>query len=196
MALRAATRTELYELDRRAMEEFGVPQERLMESAARAVVGEIEKLPGNASVTVFVGKGNNGGDGHIVAKLLAGGERRVLEHSVENHGGFYLIMPGIVVDAIFGIGLSREVTGRWREAIEAINASGQHVIAVDIPSGLDCDTGRPLGAAVRANTTVTFGLAKIGFDVPGAAAYTGRVVIADIGYPPELLSPFEVGKGR
>lgn len=192
MPHRAATRAELYELDRRALEEFGVPQERLMESAARAVVAEIERLPRNTSVTVFVGRGNNGGDGHIVAKLLAGGERRVLEHQVEAHGGFYLIMPGIVVDAIFGIGLSREVTGRWREAVEAINASGQHVIAVDIPSGLDCDTGRPLGIAVRANTTVTFGLAKAGFDAPGAATYTGRVIVAEIGYPPELLKPFEV----
>jgi NAD(P)H-hydrate epimerase len=188
---RAATRAELFELDRRAMEEFGIPSERLMESAARAVVAEIESLAPGTSVTVFVGKGNNGGDGHLVAKMLAGGARRVLEHNVDRHGGFYLVMPGIVVDAIFGIGLSREVTGRWRDAIEAINASGQHVIAVDIPSGLDPDTGRPLGVAVRANTTVTFGLSKVGFDLPGAATYTGRVVVADIGYPPELLAPFE-----
>ncbi len=193
MPLRAATRRELYELDRRAMAEFGVPQERLMENAARAVAAEIEKFPREMSVTVFVGKGNNGGDGHIVAKLVAGGERRVLEHSVENHEGSFLVMPGIVVDAIFGIGLSREVTGRWRGAIEAINASGQHVIAVDIPSGLDCDTGRPLGVAVHANTTVTFGLSKVGFDAPGAATYTGHVVVAGIGYPSELLAPFEVG---
>lgn len=188
---RPATRAELYELDRAAMEDYGIPSERLMENAARAVVAEIEKLAPETSVTVFVGKGNNGGDGHLVAKMLSGGARRVLEHRVETHGGFYLVMPGIVVDAIFGIGLAREVEGRWRDAIEAINNSGQHVIAVDIPSGLDCDTGRPLGIAVRANLTVTFGLSKVGFENPEAATYTGKVVVAEIGYPRELLRRFE-----
>jgi NAD(P)H-hydrate epimerase len=183
--MKAATRAELYELDRRAIEEFGIPSATLMENAGRAVAEEIGRLP-HQDVTVFAGKGNNGGDGRIVARLLAG-ERRVLLHDVETDDDL-TILPGIVVDAIFGIGLAREVTGRWRRAIEAINASGRFVVAVDIPSGLDCDTGRPLGVAVKADLTVTFGAAKVGFGTPGAAAYTGRVAVATIGYPSELLA--------
>ncbi len=97
----------------------------------------------------------------------------------------------LIVDALFGTGLSRAPEGPWRSAIEAMNASGAPVLAVDVPSGLDADTGRPFGGpCTRAAVTVTFGLAKRGFR--RARAFTGRVIVRDISLPPDLLR----GRGR
>lgn len=89
-----------------------------------------------------------------------------------------------IVDALFGTGLSGPLRAGYDVVVEAINKSGRPVLAVDIPSGLDCDTGRPLGATVRANLTVTFVAAKRGFVEPGADAYTGSVEVASIGIAP------------
>jgi NAD(P)H-hydrate epimerase len=95
---------------------------------------------------------------------------------------------GLVVDALLGTGLSGQVSGLVARLIEAINECGTPVLAVDVPSGLDADRGRPLGLAVRATETVTMGLPKLGlFLVPGID-YAGRVTVADIGFPPELVS--------
>lgn len=98
-----------------------------------------------------------------------------------------------VVDGLLGTGLTREVSGPLRAVIEAINASGRPVLALDVPSGLDVDTGEPLGLAVRAAATVTFVAEKVGFGRPGAAAYTGEVVVASIGVPGSLLRELEGG---
>jgi NAD(P)H-hydrate epimerase len=98
-----------------------------------------------------------------------------------------------LVDGLLGTGLSRPVEGPLRAVIEAINHSGKPVLALDLPSGLDADTGQPLGAAVRAEATATFVAAKLGFAAPGAADYTGEVAIIDIGLPRCLLEPFFVG---
>jgi len=90
----------------------------------------------------------------------------------------------MVVDGLFGTGLSGRVKGGYAALIEAINALGRPVLAVDIPSGLDCDTGQVLGVAVKATYTVTFAALKKGFTVPGAAEYTGRIYVAGIGAEP------------
>ena len=87
-------------------------------------------------------------------------------------------------------GLSRPVEGPLKAVIEAINDSGKPVFALDLPSGLDADTGRPLGVAVRAEATATFVAPKLGFAAPGAADYTGEVAVIDIGVPRRLLEPF------
>jgi NAD(P)H-hydrate epimerase len=92
-----------------------------------------------------------------------------------------------IVDGLLGTGLTRPVEGLLRDVIEAINAAGKPVLALDLPSGLDADTGRPLGVAVRAAATVTFAAPKLGFAVPGADAYTGPVHVAHIGAPRRLL---------
>lgn len=97
-----------------------------------------------------------------------------------------------VVDALLGTGLTRPVAGPLGAAIEAINRAGRPVLALDLPSGLDADTGQPLGVAVRATATATFVAPKQGFGVPGAAAYTGDVAVIDIGLPRTLLEPFRV----
>jgi NAD(P)H-hydrate epimerase len=98
-----------------------------------------------------------------------------------------------VVDALLGTGLTRPVEGALRAVIEAINRSGKPVLALDLPSGLDADSGRPLGAAVRARATATFVAPKLGFDAPGAAGYTGKVAVIDIGVPRCVLEAFRNG---
>lgn len=94
----------------------------------------------------------------------------------------------LLIDAIFGVGLEREVLSPYREVIDAINNSMRPALAVDIPSGLDADTGRPLGAAVRAKVTVTMAAPKKGFLKPSARPYTGKIIVADIGIPDEVIT--------
>ena len=89
--------------------------------------------------------------------------------------------PDLVIDAIFGIGVRGVLSEFYRELIDRINGFGSPVIAADIPSGLDADTGKPLGAVVRASKTVTMGYPKIGFQNPEAKQYTGEVIVANIG---------------
>jgi NAD(P)H-hydrate epimerase len=93
----------------------------------------------------------------------------------------------LLVDALLGTGLTGSVREPFLCAISGVNAAGRPVLAVDVPSGLDCNTGRPLGAAVRADRTVTFVLNKIGFTAPGAAEFTGRVEVAEISIPRRLI---------
>ena len=97
-----------------------------------------------------------------------------------------------MVDGLFGTGLTRPVEGVLRTVIEAMNDSGKPILALDLPSGLDADTGIPLGVAVRARATATFVAPKLGFAAPGAEAYTGEVAVIDIGLPRRLLKPFLV----
>jgi NAD(P)H-hydrate epimerase len=97
-----------------------------------------------------------------------------------------------LVDALLGTGLTRPVEGTLRTVIEALNRTGKPVFALDLPSGLDADTGRPLGVAVRARATATFVAPKLGFSVPAAVAYTGDVTVIDIGVPRSILEPFTV----
>lgn len=89
----------------------------------------------------------------------------------------------ILVDGLFGTGLARPLEGPAGALVDAVNASGRPVLALDVPSGLDCDTGLPLGRCVRAAVTVTFLARKIGFDRPGSEAWTGEVVVCPIGAP-------------
>jgi len=92
----------------------------------------------------------------------------------------------LIIDALFGTGLDRPVEGLARAVIDALNKTHHAVLSVDIPSGLDCDTGQPLGTAVKALATVSFCGPKKGFAT--AAAYTGKVIVADIGAPVELIA--------
>jgi NAD(P)H-hydrate epimerase len=95
-----------------------------------------------------------------------------------------------LVDGLLGTGLSRPVEGPLRRVIEAMNNSGKRIFALDLPSGLDADTGQPLGVAVRACATATFVAPKLGFTAAGAADYTGAVAVIDIGLPRRLLDPY------
>ena len=201
MEVKHVTREEMAEIDRRAIEEYGIPAAALMENAGRAVADEVAKL-GAARIAVVCGKGHNGGDGFVCARWLhnrgavvrvitvGADEPEVLRRMrvrVEPFAGA-IGECELVVDALLGTGLRGPVREPHRAAIEAINAAGRPVVAVDIPSGLDANTGDPLGAAVRATRTVTMGLPKIGFTRPGASAYAWEVVVADFGFPRDLIA--------
>ncbi|HSA58091.1 MAG TPA: NAD(P)H-hydrate dehydratase [bacterium] len=189
----ALTSEQSREADRRA-EDGGLPAAVLRENAGRGAFEILKKYFPDLSqkkILVVCGKGNNGGDGRVVARLLEGvaGEVRVIDV------GAWRAMPlheyDILIDAIFGTGLSRPVEGVAKEAIEAMNRSGKWKMALDVPSGLSADTGEPLGAlpkgttgvAVKADVTVTMGRPKIGLLQPQAAPYVGRLEVVDIGIP-------------
>jgi ADP-dependent NAD(P)H-hydrate dehydratase / NAD(P)H-hydrate epimerase len=187
----ALTSDQSREADRLAIES-GTPASVLMENAGRRAFEILKKyVPDLASKKVLVvcGKGNNGGDGRVVGRLLEGvaGEVRVI--GVGGGETPPLHKCDILIDAIFGTGLSRPVEGDDKAAIEAINRSGKWVLSLDIPSGLSADTGEPVGAvpkgttgvAVRANLTVTMGRPKVGLILPQAAPFVGRLEVVDIG---------------
>ncbi len=195
------TREVIEEIDRRAQEDFGIPADVLMEAAGKAVAKAVlERTSG--PVVVICGKGNNGGDGFVAARVLREEGRSVRVHLLSapapgtppdrNHQRVRdlcgPLSEGVIVDAIFGTGLRREVEGKYLSIIEEINQRATPVVAVDIPSGLDANSGEPLGAAVKADVTVTMGLPKTGFEKGGD--YTGEVIVADIGYPEALVGPY------
>ncbi|HEX9079443.1 MAG TPA: NAD(P)H-hydrate epimerase, partial [Desulfuromonadaceae bacterium] len=211
----------MQELDRRTIDELGVPGLTLMENAGAACADEIVSQFGGTGkrALVVAGKGNNGGDGYVIARLLArkGWEVRVCvladagqiggdaaanlallppdmvrfcprEGEVAALLGEEMPRTDVIVDALLGTGLNSEVGGVYREAIDLINGSGRPVVAVDIPSGIQAATGRVLGCAVTAGTTVTFACAKLGHAFHPGAGHTGRLVVADIGIPAELVA--------
>jgi NAD(P)H-hydrate epimerase len=98
----------------------------------------------------------------------------------------------IVIDALFGTGLSRQPDADMTKLIEVMNRSGLPIVAIDLPSGLDCDSGEALGACIRATRTVTFVAEKVGFANPASKQYTGEITVGDIGCPRELIE--EVAK--
>lgn len=188
---------EAQDLDRRAQGQFHIPSILLMEHAGKAVADEAEKL--GSSFVIVAGTGHNGGDGLVTARHLHNRGHRVEIVPFKRLEGIQFEMvsalkipivrelrASVVVDALFGIGLNRNVTGPAADLIERLNASGKKIVAVDIPSGLDGDTGQPRGCAVKADVTVTMGFPKLGFKKGPAKEYIGRLVVADIGYPREL----------
>lgn len=206
------TRNQLREIDRRAIEEYHIPGIVLMENAARGVAEiaweMIDRREG-AVVQIVCGHGNNGGDGLAVARHLHNRGATVtmsLWPATRDFAGDAAINyqiaramkldevehdsvppPSLIIDAIFGTGLDRPPKGKAETAIEIINRSETRVLAIDVPSGLDCDSGEPLGVCVRANRTVTFVAEKAGFANPASRQYTGKVHVADIGCPRQLI---------
>lgn len=150
--------------------------DELMERAGAAVAEVVlGRFPGR--VTVVAGKGNNGGDGRVCARVLREAGREV--DLVEGFGD--LGEPDVIVDALFGIGLRDAPRDDYARMIESINASGKPVVAIDVPSGVDGSTGEVPGAAVRATVTVTFGAAKVGLAVSPGRFHAGSVHVAPIG---------------
>ncbi len=208
--MNALSVAQIREADRRCIEEIGIPGAVLMDNAGEAVFREVKPGP----VAIVCGKGNNGGDGFVVARraLAAGrptsvillcdpddlrGDAALFMNAYRRLGGEIVIArngPALKaayatlghcatrVDAILGTGVRGEVRGFLREAIEGW--PGGYTVAVDLPSGMDADTGAPCGCCLRAEVTVTFQFSKRGFENPIAAPYLGRLVVADIGIPP------------
>src|SRR3954451_10006944 len=161
---------------RRAEEQHPGPMDELMERAGTAVAEHVLRQF-HGSVTVVCGKGNNGGDGKVCARVLREAGRDV--HVVEGVGN--LGTPDVIVDALLGIGLRDEPREDAARMIELMNASGCPVVAVDVPSGVNASTGEGPGAAVRATVTVTFGAVKVGLAVAPGRAHAGHVAVAPIG---------------
>jgi hydroxyethylthiazole kinase-like uncharacterized protein yjeF len=190
----------------------GTPGFALMLSAGQAVAQAARDLAEEGPILVVAGRGNNGGDGFVAARLLAEREfeveilsiersydastaagrawRAAQESPIDFVGRFKTRPMACIIDALFGTGLSRPPSGFEKQLILDMNKFDKRwvpVVAVDIPSGLDANTGRPLGIAVEATATVTMGLPKVGFQVPEARKYVGEVIVADIGFPADLL---------
>lgn len=196
------------ELDRLAIEEYGIPGIKLMSRAGKALFQSLQQhWPHSRSIAVFCGAGNNAGDGYIVARLaliagynvcvyavsdpeqLKGDARTAWQQYLEVDGRVLpfqaklAINTEVVVDALLGTGLDRAVSGLYADAIAAINASAANVVAVDIPSGLHADTGHVLGDAVVADVTVTFIALKQGLFTGLAAEVCGEIEYASLVVP-------------
>ena len=243
MIEKSRTREEMRELDRKAIEEYGIPGIVLMENAGRNVAEEVLKMVNmpqeetpvatgatpsdtadcrNVTVAILCGKGNNGGDGFVAARHLHNhgvpadvflvakiqDAARDGDAGINLHILLKMKIPVIeafdiagvnavlktmdrytlIADALFGTGLSGEVREPFRTLIRGVNGLGSPVIAVDIPSGLDCDNGRVLGEAILATKTVTFASAKRGFSLGDGPLHTGEVIVTDISIPRELVA--------
>jgi hydroxyethylthiazole kinase-like uncharacterized protein yjeF len=196
-ALPTLNSRQVRELDRLAAERFGVSVDRLMEAAGLAVARFCDR-----PAVVVCGIGNNGGDGLVCARKLhqagnlasvccvdrtrlrgpAAAAAEALEVAgVEVESDLRLNGASLVVDAIFGVGISRPPQGLFAEWIEAINASGKRVVAIDVPSGLDADTGVAYAPCVRADVTVTLGLPKQGLLLADGPSVAGEIWVVDIG---------------
>jgi len=216
---------EMMEMDRRTIQEFGIPGHTLMENAAR---GAVEVLSNHfpdfktQNICVICGKGNNGGDGLVMARYIAGhiqgssGSIKVFllgsKNSVQGDAALNLLLlektgvtvkeilsekdmsffesgaksHDIFIDAIFGTGLNAPVKGIAEKLIRFLNETNANVFSVDIPSGLDSETGKPLGTSIQAAVTATFGFPKIAHSVYPGASYCGKIDIIDIGIPKHI----------
>lgn len=200
--------SQVRELDRIAIEEMGIPGICLMERAGGAAFALLKKLwPHARRIIVLCGSGNNGGDGYVLARLayLAGYDITVLQlgdtsklkgdaqiaFEAMTHVGLIpqvfaekkLSIVDVIVDAIFGTGLDREVTGRWREVIDALNHRNCPLLSLDTPSGLHADTGTVLGVAVHADVTISFIGLKQGLFTGMGVDYRGKIYFDDLQVP-------------
>ena len=231
--MRPLTREQVRAVDLRANGDYSLPGIVLMENAGRnaahllMALASLDRVVPPLRVAIVCGRGNNGGDGFVMARHLEnlGAEVKLLlacdpaayrgdaavNHAVAVRAGIpidqlesapmeawsaALAGSDWIVDALLGTGSSGAPRGAVATAIRAINlARGPHVpecrpprvLAVDLPSGLDCDTGLTANECVRADATATFVARKIGFDAPDASAFTGAVHVLDIGVPRRLL---------
>lgn len=231
--MKLPTVQEMQNLDRSATTDYGIPSIILMENAGVGSVNVMEKKLGpchNSFALIFVGPGNNGGDGLVIGRhlhqkgcqpvffflvnpdSLSGDSAINLDivkklklpfHVIDNSGRVETIpilfkqfesrgLPCyVIVDAILGIGLDREVSNHFADTINLINRPGFRqktpIISVDTPSGMDADTGKVLGTCVKADCTTTYGCAKPGHYIHGSSQWTGELEIVDIGIPPEAV---------
>jgi NAD(P)H-hydrate epimerase len=219
------TRDQVREVDRRAINDYGLIGLVLMENAGRNAAALLLQLGITGSVVICCGTGNNAGDGFVIARhlenagidvtiLLAvpssglAGDAAVNFHILQR-AGMRIVEPppdgpkslwspelagaDWIVDAMLGTGTQGSLREPYLTAISTINASGRKVFAVDLPSGMDCDTGQPLGDCIRAQHTATFVALKPGFNSPPAANFTGQVHVIDIGVPRRLLDELAAG---
>ena len=214
---RIATRREMQAIDAYSIHEIGIPGMVLMEKASMALYEEVTaRFPDvHSRCLIVVEKGNNGGDGLALGRLLSEDGYPVDIYEIDGISSAsdsylaqkYILekldipvlceMPeeeyDIIIDGIFGVGLTREVAGIHKEVITKLNKINAYRIAVDVPSGVDASTGMILGTAFKADLTVTFGLSKIGLLLYPGAAYAGEVIVKEIGFPKLAVDEVDPG---
>lgn len=213
--MKVVTVKQIQQLDEEAITRYGVPSLALMENAGRGVFEAVMKVR-PAVVTVVCGLGNNAGDGFVAARhlinagvkthlILIGRADQLKQDALINYSILkrlkYPIQEitrltartlamireaDVVIDAIFGVGLNREMTEPFKSVIETLNRDAKKIVAVDIPSGLDGTNGNIYGVCIQAHKTVTFSFAKRGFYQNAGPKLTGKVMVVDIGIPDKL----------
>lgn len=208
---------EMRNLDRRAIEKYGIVEAILMENAGQAAYFTILQAIGiqNKKFVFFCGIGNNGGDGLVVARKIFStggkvtvfilGDRSKFKGAAKQNFDIADKMQinmidlqdltsaieavknaDAIIDAIFGTGLDRDVEGKYKDVIDLINSSQKPVFSIDIPSGVNGDTGQVMGSAVKANYTTTFGLPKIGNLLFPGFELGGKLCVTHISFPPAI----------
>lgn len=203
------TGTQMKEVDYFAINEIGIPSVVLMERAALSVVEEIEKrVKGKERILVVCGTGNNGADGAAIARMLHlhdflvtvlmigdrenWTEEMKLQSAINEKLGMFLSEDcelisdsyEIIIDALFGVGLTREIKGIFEDVINRLNQRNSgFMVAVDIPSGIHAGTGKVMNTAIRADLTVTFGFEKVGTALYPGKEFSKDTVVKDIGFP-------------
>jgi len=223
------SRDEVRDVDRRAIEEFGIPGVVLMENAGRGCVDWLAELGVAGRVVICVGKGNNGGDGFVIARHLENrgvdvkvllfanpetlqGDAKINYEIIERTGtpirvvtnpqskddfeslaNEELASSDWIIDALLGTGTKGSLREPFPAIINAINRTSARTLAIDLPSGQDCDTGLPVDPAnpiaVKAEFTATFVARKLGFENSSSASLTGEVRVIDIGVPHSMFQP-------
>ncbi len=221
--MKKVTREEMTEIDRRAIEEYKIPSLILMENAGKCAAGvalKMLKKQKGKKVSLFSGKGNNGGDGMVTARhlmnkgyevicYLLGKKEEIVSEPVKRNLKILEKMKiaireisdldsllkfrreiensRLLLDAIFGIGLAGKVRSPYCEIIDYINSLRKPVLSLDIPSGLDANTGIVSVTAIVATRTVTFALPKKGLFLNDSPKYSGKITVAEISIPKQLL---------
>ena len=205
------------QIDQSASSKYFIDSEVLMESAGALAAREVVSHPQwiSLSVTVLCGPGHNGGDGLVLARhlhsygipieifcsesssspLIEKQKKRLTSqglplHSLKDQERIQRAFKksSLLVDALFGVGLSRNIKGDYLKLIQWINSASKNIVSLDTPSGLNADTGRVRGQAVRADLTLSFGLFKPGFYLMEGPTHTGQIVKLPLGFPPKLFS--------
>ena len=211
--MKVATREIVRSIDSITINRYGIPGMVLMENAGKVTADIIvQEFPESKNISIFAGIGNNGGDGFVIARHLmnrgldvntclltnpiklkgdsltnykilkkTGGNITELKNTLRN-----IPQADLIVDAIFGTGLDREVQGFYKKVINYINSNDIPVISVDLPSGLDANTGSSLGSTIKANITATYVLPKLGMCIHPGIDYCGKVYVVDITTPKNL----------
>jgi len=213
------TVAQMREAEQRAVIEHGIPLSVLMDSAGKGLARAALEMCPDGVIGIFCGNGNNGGDGYVCATELLrqgisvnvwgiGADTLPAGSLVKNAADEFLatggvIIPvspelkekdikcGLIVDALLGTGLTRSVAGLYAHAVELINAASTPVLACDLPSGVDADTGQIMGVATKAAKTLLMGLGKLACKLPPGCDHFGQAEVCDIGLPPALLEQFE-----
>jgi len=227
------TRDQVREVDRRAVEELGIPGIVLMENAAvnaaalirDTIQRRLGRSRAQATVAIVCGGGNNGGDGYAIARHLHNRGLSVQlfpAKAIESLQGDAAINASIcanmdlsltrvddtaliddaarawahvdlIVDAMLGTGFAGEVRDPLASIINTLDKLDTPIVAIDTPSGLDCQTGEPASTTIHARETITFVAHKIGFTNNAAQSHTGAIHVADIGVPPEVIDRVRQG---